>query len=64
MGSLIKLFGNLADKFGEFILYVALIVILVNMGGAAKLVAFIVIGIFILGGILRGIGTWLEHKGK
>ena len=64
MGRLIKMFGNLVDKIAEFILLVALIIILIDMGGRFKLVAFIAIGIFVLGGILRGIGTWLEQKEK
>ena len=58
MGRLIKMFGNLVDKVAEFMLLVALIIILIDMGGRFKLVAFIAIG------ILRGIGTWLEQKEK
>jgi len=62
MGLKINLFANLMDKVAAFILYVTLIIILINMGGRLKLVAFIVIGIFVLAGILRGINTWLDRN--
>jgi len=56
------MFGGIADGIAELIIHITVVVVLINMGGNFRIVAVVIIGIYALGGILRGVGVWLERN--